>query len=74
LRFLLFTNKISGVVLDKKIYQLYANIVFKGSNEGIVTDENGRFYMESQTTYNAIVIAFAGYSIKEVEHKTSKLT
>jgi hypothetical protein len=30
--------------------------------------------MKGHKLYNAIVIAFVGYSIKEVEHKTSKLT
>ncbi|WP_395053915.1 DUF5686 family protein [Flavobacterium sp.] len=74
LTFLLFGSslfgqtKISGIVIDKKNQPVaYANIVFKGSNEGIVTDENGRFYMESQVTYNAIVIAFVGFANNEVE-------
>lgn len=61
-------TKISGVVIDKKNQPIsYANIVFKGSNEGIVCNEDGRFYLESPINYTAIVIAFAGYVTKEID-------
>ena len=61
-------TKISGVVVDKKNKPVgYANIVFKGSNEGTVSDENGKFYLESTKTYSAIAIAFIGYTTKDVD-------
>ena len=61
-------TKVSGVVIDKNNQPVsYANIVFKGSNEGTVSDENGKFYLESAKTYPAIIIAFVGFSDKEVE-------
>ena len=42
-------TKVDGVVLDKKNQPIsYANIVFTGSNEGTVSDENGKFYLESK--------------------------
>lgn len=69
-----FTNaifsqtKVSGVVIDKKNQPVpYANIAFKGSNEGIVSDENGKFYLESSKSYKTISIAFVGYTTKEIE-------
>jgi len=61
-------TKVSGVVIDKNNQPVsYANIVFKGSNEGTVSDENGKFYLESAKAYTAIVVAFVGYVNKEVD-------
>lgn len=61
-------TKVSGVVIDKNNQPVsYANIVFKGSNEGTVSDENGKFYLESAKTYTTIVVAFVGYVNKEVD-------
>ena len=60
-------TKVSGIVVDTKGDPVpYANVVFKGSNEGIVTNEDGRFYFESAKTYTAIVVAFVGYKTQEV--------
>ncbi len=60
-------TKISGVVVDKKNKPIsYANLVFKGSNEGTVCDENGKFYLESNTSYTTFRVAFAGYTTKDV--------
>jgi len=66
--FMFSQTKVSGVVIDKKNQPIsYANIVFKGSNEGTVSDENGRFYLESIKNYTAITVAFVGYVSKDVE-------
>ncbi len=60
-------TKISGMVVDKKNQPIgFANIVFKGSNEGTVCNEDGRFYLESPNTFTAIMVAFSGYTDKEV--------
>jgi len=60
-------TKVSGVVVDKNNQPIsYANIVFKGSNEGTVSDENGKFYLESAKPYTAIVVAFVGYVTKKL--------
>ena len=43
----------SGIVLDKSNQPVpFANIVFKGSNTGIVSNEDGRFYLESPNTFS----------------------
>ncbi len=43
----------------------YANVYFKGSSEGIVSDENGRFYLQSDKTYRVLVASFVGYKAVE---------
>ncbi|MFZ4105668.1 DUF5686 family protein [Flavobacterium sp.] len=64
---LLAQTKVGGVVLDKKNQPIsYANIVFKGSNEGTVSDENGKFYLESSKNYTSISAAFVGFTSKDV--------
>jgi hypothetical protein len=60
-------TKVSGIVVDKANQPIpYANVVFKNSNVGIVTNEDGRFYIESPQTYTVLVITSAGFSDKEV--------
>jgi hypothetical protein len=61
-------TKVGGVVVDKKNQPVsYANIVFKGSNEGTVSDENGKFYLESSKIYKEISVAFVGYTTRDVD-------
>ena len=61
-------TKVGGIVVDKKNKPIsYANIVFKGSNEGTVSDENGKFYLESSKIYKGISVAFVGYTTKDVD-------
>ncbi len=71
--FLIFTvaafaqTKVSGVVFDDTNQPLpYVNVYFKGTNEGVITDENGKFYLESQTTYTDVTVTFVGFAPKNV--------
>ncbi|HLF51584.1 DUF5686 and carboxypeptidase-like regulatory domain-containing protein, partial [Flavobacterium sp.] len=65
--FILAQTKVSGIVVDNENNPVpFANVIFKGSQEGIVTNEDGRFYIESQKTYTAIIVSFAGFETKEV--------
>ncbi len=60
-------TKVSGMVVDNDNQPVpYANVVFKGTTEGVVTNEDGRFYIESQLTHKVIVVSFAGFETKEV--------
>jgi len=60
-------TKVSGIVVDKSNQPIpFANVVFKDSNTGIVTNEDGRFYLESPKTYTTIVISSVGFSEKEI--------
>lgn len=65
-------TKVDGIVVDRKNQPIsYANIVFKGSNEGTVSDENGKFYLESSKPYKGISVAFVGYTTKDVDLEKS---
>jgi hypothetical protein len=60
-------TKVGGVVVDDANVPVpYANVFFKGTNEGVITDENGRFYFESKNTYSDLIISFVGYATKEL--------
>ncbi|HEX8575943.1 MAG TPA: DUF5686 family protein, partial [Flavobacterium sp.] len=69
----LFTNsifaqtKVSGIVLDEKKKPIgYANVAFKGTSEGVITNEDGRFYLESSQNRTVLAISFVGYTPKEI--------
>jgi len=68
-----FTNilvaqtKVSGIVLDENNKPVgYANVAFKGTSEGIITNEDGRFYLESSQTRQTLVVSFIGYTSQEI--------
>lgn len=55
-------TKVSGYVFDE--YNLpvsFANVLFKGSTQGTITNENGKFYLESDETWDALTVSFLGY-------------
>ena len=61
-------TKISGDVFDSTGSPIpFANVIFVDSNEGTITNENGRFYLESDQKYTKIRVSFLGYTTKEVE-------
>lgn len=61
-------TKVSGVVLDKQSKPIpFANIAFKNSSEGVVSSEEGIFYLESTKTYKTIIVTSVGYSDKEID-------
>jgi len=72
--FLIFTfqialcqTKVSGIIVDKKNEPIpFANVIFQGSSEGIVSNEDGRFYLESQKEYTVLEVSFMGFVTKEV--------
>src|SRR5690606_10054065 len=71
--FLLFSlilrsqTKISGIVVDESGAPVaFANVLFKDSSEGTITNDDGRFYMESENTYKAVEISFLGYKTQEL--------
>ena len=64
---LLAQTKVSGIVVDNTNQPVpYANVVFKNSSLGTVTNEDGRFYIESDKTYKTLVVSFMGFETKEV--------
>ncbi|MFM9825992.1 DUF5686 family protein [Flavobacterium sp.] len=60
-------TKVSGVIVDKAKQPIpFANVVFKGSNEGVVANEDGHFYLESAKNYTELIVASIGFSDKEI--------
>lgn len=63
--------KVSGVVRDSDNQPIpFANIVFVNSITGTVSDENGKFYLESNTNYSQIEVSFIGFESKVVDIKS----
>jgi hypothetical protein len=57
-------TKVSGVVVDKQNQPIpFAECSFQGSSEGIVTNEDGKFYLESHSKYVTLLIS-SGFSEK----------
>lgn len=60
-------TKVSGIVLDAAGDAVaFANVLFKNSTEGTITNDNGRFYMESDNTHEVLVVSFIGFETQEV--------
>ncbi len=67
-------TKVGGIVTDEKGAPVpFANVVFTGSTEGTITDESGRFYLQSNKTYTKITVAFLGYKTVTVPVKPRDL-
>ncbi|MBC8767607.1 carboxypeptidase-like regulatory domain-containing protein [Arenibacter sp. BSSL-BM3] len=67
-------TKVGGIVLDEAGEPVsFANVLFKDSSEGTITNDNGRFYMESDNIYTTLLVSFIGYETKEIT-LTSKVT
>ncbi len=63
--------KISGVVLDEQNQTIpFANILFVGSTTGTVSDENGKFYLETEENFNRIEVSFLGFETKIISIKS----
>jgi len=61
-------TKVSGIILDEKNKPVpYANVAFLGTSEGIVTNEDGRFYLESKENRTTLQISFIGYTTQEIK-------
>ncbi len=60
-------TKVSGYVFDESNEPIaFANVLFKGSTEGTITNEDGKFYLESDETWDTLIVSFLGFEILEV--------
>jgi len=60
-------TKVSGYVFDENNVALpYVNIFFKGSTQGTITNEDGKFYLESDETWETIIVSFIGFEVLEI--------
>ncbi|WP_136669017.1 DUF5686 family protein [Flavobacterium sp. H122] len=61
-------TKVGGVVYDDMNQTVpYANVCFKGTRECVTTDENGKFYLQSENSYQAIMVSYVGFPNTEVK-------
>ena len=61
-------TKVSGVVVDSSNEPIpFANLVFKGSTTGVVSSEDGKFYIESPENYSSLLVSFVGFPTQEVK-------
>lgn len=71
LLFAMITNaqtKVSGIVVDESGAPVpFANVLFKDSSVGTITNDDGRFYLESEKNFATLVISFVGYATREIE-------
>ena len=60
-------TKVSGYVFDENNDPIpFANVLFKGSTEGTITNEDGKFYLESDETWEILIVSFIGYEMLEI--------
>ncbi|MBE9489957.1 MAG: carboxypeptidase-like regulatory domain-containing protein [Bacteroidetes bacterium] len=61
-------TKVSGHVFDENNEPVsFSNVIFKGSSIGTITNENGKFYLESDETWDTLIISFIGYETLEIK-------
>ena len=61
-------TKIGGIVIDEQGEPVsFANVFFKNSTEGTITNDDGRFYIESENEYPTVIISFIGYTDYELQ-------
>ncbi|WP_445385705.1 DUF5686 family protein [Robiginitalea sp. IMCC44478] len=60
-------TKVGGLVTDSNGEEVaFANVLFKNSTEGTITNDNGRFYLESESDYDTLLVSFVGYATREI--------
>ncbi len=60
-------TKAEGIVVNEDGSPVaFANVVFKNSTTGTITNEDGLFYLESDNTYKALTVSFVGYQTREI--------
>lgn len=63
-------TKVGGKVTDEFGDPIaFANVIFKNSKEGVITDENGNFYFESKENYSTLIVSYVGFEKKEIALK-----
>ena len=61
-------TKVSGSVFDVNDEPVaFASVLFMNSTTGTITNENGRFYLESDENWDTLIISFIGYQTAEIE-------
>ena len=60
-------TKVSGKIIDDQNEIVpYASVYFKNSTQGVIANENGKFYLESDKNHEVLVVGFLGYKTLEI--------
>ncbi len=60
-------TKVSGIIVDKSNQPIpFANVGFKHSTSGVVSNEEGHFYIESPKDDTLLVVSATGFSDSEI--------
>lgn len=60
--------EVSGKIVDTQNQPIaFANVLFKNSTQGVYTDDDGNFLLESDKNYTHIIISFVGFKNKEIK-------
>jgi len=60
-------TKVGGIVVDEAGAPVaFANVLFKNSTEGTISNDNGRFYMESENVHDILLVSFIGFENQEI--------
>lgn len=60
-------TKVSGYVFDETNEPIaFANVIFKGSTIGTITNEEGKFYLESDESWSTLIVSFLGFEMLEI--------
>ena len=61
-------TKVSGQVFDASNNPVpFANVIFKGSSVGVITNEEGTFYIEDENNWDVLKISFIGFETQEIQ-------
>ena len=64
---------VSGTVYDEEKQTVpFANILFKNSSEGVISDIDGRFVIQSENNYSLITVSYVGFETSEIELQKKK--
>lgn len=68
--FLHAQTKVGGYVYDDANDPVaYANVIFKGTSVGVITDENGKFYIEDAEKHTELQVSFMSYKTQIIPLK-----
>lgn len=66
-------TSIKGVVSDKTGPIIGANVIVKGTSNGVITDLDGAFTLDNVKSGDVIQISFIGYKTKEIKVGSQKI-
>ena len=60
-------TKVSGKIIDNtKVEVPYASVYFKNSTKGVIANDYGKFYLESEDKHDTLVVTFVGYKTEYI--------